>query len=108
MKIVLSPNKVLTGQAKPVGKIDNKIRQIIKEMKKGLFESEIGVGLAAPQVGLPSAGQLLKAVFPFPISGEKLPEKKKQLLLILTNSAKNGRKLLPDFWQLLSSMKWTI
>ena len=53
MKIVLTPNKVLTGQAKPVGKIDNKIRQIIKEMKKVLFESEIGVGLAAPQVGLP-------------------------------------------------------
>lgn len=54
MMIVTVPHKVLNTPAKPVGKINNKIRQIILEMKKTLMtkENPKGVGLAAPQVGI--------------------------------------------------------
>ena len=53
MKLVLTPSKILTEKAKPVTKIDNRIRKIISEMKDVLNKSQIGVGLAASQVGLP-------------------------------------------------------
>lgn len=52
--IVIAPHKVLNTSAKPIGKIDKKVRQIIARMKKTLVEKENpkGVGLAAPQIGL--------------------------------------------------------
>lgn len=53
--IVTTPNPVLTAPAKPVTKIDKKIREIIGYMKKTLIETDNpkGVGLAAPQIGVP-------------------------------------------------------
>jgi peptide deformylase len=53
--IVLIPNPVLTTPAKPVVKIDKKILDIIARMKKTLIEADKpkGVGLAAPQIGVP-------------------------------------------------------
>lgn len=53
MKILTVPNPALTQKARPVGKIDAKIRRIIAEMRKALAASKIGVGLAAPQIGIP-------------------------------------------------------
>lgn len=52
--IVTTPNKVLLDKAKPVVKFDNKLKQILKGMEETLRATKdpIGVGLAAPQVGL--------------------------------------------------------
>lgn len=53
-KIVVTPNKILIDKAKPVTKFDTKLKQILKEMEETLRATKdpIGVGLAAPQVGL--------------------------------------------------------
>lgn len=53
--IVSIPNSVLTTQAKPVTAIDGKIRTIIAQMKATLLAANKpkGVGLAAPQIGIP-------------------------------------------------------
>lgn len=49
------PDPVLTQPAKKVQKIDRKILSIIERMKKTLIEADKpkGVGLAAPQIGVP-------------------------------------------------------
>lgn len=54
LKIVSAPNPVLSQSAKQISKIDSKILKIIEEMKKTLLSAKdpIGVGLAAPQVGI--------------------------------------------------------
>lgn len=53
-QIVHTPNKVLTQIAQPIGKIDAKIKSVIKNMKEALLgaNNPKGVGLAAPQIGL--------------------------------------------------------
>ncbi len=55
MSILTVPNSVLTQPAQPVGKLDQKIIKIIREMKETLLAAENpkGVGLAAPQIGEP-------------------------------------------------------
>lgn len=52
--IITVPNPVLTTPAKPVGKIDKKIKQIIQRMKDDLINKKTptGVGLAATQIGV--------------------------------------------------------
>lgn len=52
--IVTTPNKVLLDTARPVTKFDGKLKTILKEMEQTLSATvdPIGVGLAAPQVGL--------------------------------------------------------
>ena len=54
-KIVFTPESVLKEKTKPIAKVDKKIRLIVEEMKKTLVActNPVGVGLAAPQVGLP-------------------------------------------------------
>src|SRR3989338_6981198 len=53
--IVTVPNNVLISPAKNILQIDKKILDIITEMKKTLYEKDNpkGVGLAAPQIGIP-------------------------------------------------------
>lgn len=51
MNIVHAPNDVLLQSAQPVQTIDAGITKLIKEMKEALRNSDIGIGLAAPQVG---------------------------------------------------------
>lgn len=55
MRIVTTPNPVLTQPSQPVAKIDRQILNFIEEMKKTLVSAENpkGVGLAASQVGKP-------------------------------------------------------
>lgn len=52
--IVTTPDKILIETAKPVVKFDKKLRQIATDMEKALRATvdPVGVGLAAPQVGL--------------------------------------------------------
>ncbi len=54
-KIILAPHSVLATPSKPIGKIDKKVKQIIADMKETLLATTNpkGVGLAAPQVGIP-------------------------------------------------------
>lgn len=53
--IVTVPDSVLREIAKPVETLDTKTKNIIKDMVKTLKETKnpIGVGLAAPQIGIP-------------------------------------------------------
>lgn len=53
MKIVTTPNPILTQPAKPVPTVDKKVLEFIEEMKKTLLATQNpkGVGLAAPQLG---------------------------------------------------------
>ncbi len=53
LKILNVPNKSLTKTAKPVRKIDKKIRSLVKDMQETLRlqDDPPGVGLAASQVG---------------------------------------------------------
>lgn len=54
-KIVTTPHDVLTGIAQPVKTFDKKLKKILADMEVTLAHTSdpIGVGLAAPQVGLP-------------------------------------------------------
>ena len=52
LEIVLWPDPVLTRRAGDVEQIDSWLLQVIERMKH-LMEAHEGVGLAAPQVGLP-------------------------------------------------------
>lgn len=53
--IVQTPNPVLITPTQKVNKIDKTIREIVSLMKKTLTDSDNpkGVGLAAPQIGIP-------------------------------------------------------
>lgn len=63
MKIVSVPNSILTGQAKPVRAFDERLLRTISEMSRTLAAQRDpeGVGLAAPQVGLPLQLFIMKA-----------------------------------------------
>jgi peptide deformylase len=54
-QIIKAPNTVLAQKAKPVKKVNKAILLIIERMKKALLSAKdpIGVGLAAPQIGIP-------------------------------------------------------
>ncbi|OIP57630.1 MAG: peptide deformylase [Candidatus Levybacteria bacterium CG_4_10_14_0_2_um_filter_36_16] len=54
MKIITTPNPILITKSKPVKKFDRKLKNIIIDMEKTLIATvdPVGVGLAAPQVGL--------------------------------------------------------
>ncbi len=51
-RITHYPAEVLTKRAQPVGEIDNNIRQLVEKMTDIMLKHK-GVGLAAPQVGVP-------------------------------------------------------
>ncbi|MCL4338921.1 peptide deformylase [Patescibacteria group bacterium] len=53
--IVQTPNPVLTTPSRPVGRVDKKVLSVIKQMKNTLVAANHpkGVGLAAPQIGVP-------------------------------------------------------
>lgn len=53
-QIIATPNPILTSPSKPVTKFDKKLHEVIVQMKKTLDATRdpVGVGLAAPQVGL--------------------------------------------------------
>jgi len=51
-RIMHYPAPVLTGRAKPVEKIDDNVRQLVEKMTDIMFQNK-GVGLAAPQAGVP-------------------------------------------------------
>ena len=52
MYVIKYPHPLLSYKCKPLRKIDKKIRDVVSEMFKLMYENS-GVGLAANQVGLP-------------------------------------------------------
>ena len=52
LKLMRYGSDVLRGVAQPVEEITDEIRQIAEDMLKAMYDSE-GVGLAAPQIGIP-------------------------------------------------------
>jgi peptide deformylase len=52
LRVVHYPDPALRGKAKPVAEITPEVRAVAKRMIELMFQEE-GVGLAAPQVGLP-------------------------------------------------------
>lgn len=55
LKMIVTPNPILLQKAARVEKFDSKLKEIVKQMSKTLDATRdpVGVGLAAPQVGIP-------------------------------------------------------
>ncbi|MDP2861083.1 MAG: peptide deformylase [bacterium] len=51
MKILTVPSPLLRQKSKPVKKIDESVRRLIKEMTVFLLQNDYAVGLSAPQTG---------------------------------------------------------
>lgn len=52
LHVLTYPEPVLRRKASPVGEVTEEVRQVARRMIELMFEEE-GIGLAAPQVGLP-------------------------------------------------------
>jgi peptide deformylase len=52
LQILQYPHPVLKKKSQPIQKIDQTIRQLVQDMSETMYAAP-GVGLAAPQVGLP-------------------------------------------------------
>jgi peptide deformylase len=50
-EILIWPDPVLKQKARPVTKVDDQVRALVKDMFETMYAAE-GVGLAAPQVGI--------------------------------------------------------
>ena len=50
--ILKEPNKILRQISKPVEKVGNEERQLMKDMLETMYEAN-GIGLAAIQIGVP-------------------------------------------------------
>jgi peptide deformylase len=50
-EILIWPDPILKQKAKPVAKVDDSIRALVKDMFETMYAAD-GVGLAAPQVGI--------------------------------------------------------
>ena len=50
-EILIWPHPVLKQKAKPVAKVDDSVRTLVKDMFETMYAAD-GVGLAAPQVGI--------------------------------------------------------
>ena len=52
LKVLTAGNPVLKMISQPVGKVDKKIKRLLKDMAETMYKDDNGVGLAAPQVGI--------------------------------------------------------
>jgi peptide deformylase len=50
-EILIWPDPILKQKAKPVAKVDDSVRTLVKDMFETMYAAD-GVGLAAPQVGI--------------------------------------------------------
>ena len=50
-EILIWPDPILKQKAKPVAKVDDSVRALVKDMFETMYAAD-GVGLAAPQVGV--------------------------------------------------------
>lgn len=52
LKVVRHPNPILSQKALPVLRVNRKLRRLVHDMIETMYQED-GVGLAAPQVGVP-------------------------------------------------------
>lgn len=117
-KLVITPDPVLVNRAEEITKFDKKLQDIISEMSDTLNATvdPVGVGLAAPQVGLPIRLFLTKPKEDSPItpfinpvivdsSAESgIPAHKNSAKIEARKPAKSKKKLLegclsiPNIW----------
>ena len=92
--MVITPNAVLVEKAKPVEKFDKKLKAIINGMSATLDATvdPVGVGLAAPQIGISKRIFLAKPVEKGPteifINPEIIEESAEDVIPEFTNSEK--------------------
>ncbi|RJQ26809.1 peptide deformylase [Candidatus Parcubacteria bacterium] len=105
LPIVKTPNQVLMEPSKPVTEFDKKLLNIITEMKESLLATTDpkGVGLAAPQVGIPLKIFLAKPNDKSPILVFINPQIKEITETQPKSSKKKGRLLegclsIPSIW----------
>lgn len=70
LNIVLYPDPVLRQKAEPIAEIDETVRAVARRMIE-LMHGEEGIGLAAPQVGLP--WRMFVTIVPQPEGAEGTP-----------------------------------
>lgn len=110
LKIVTVPNNVLTAPTQPVVKVDEKIKELVIGMEETLITQidPQGVGLAAPQVGIPLQIFIIKPeltkdteVFINPKVleiQEKIPSKSTAKLSKRKSSKLEGCLSIPRIW----------
>ncbi len=92
--MVVTPDPSLLKKAMPVERFDKKLKRVIKEMEKALDATydPVGVGLAAPQVGIPKRIFLTRPKEGGPmhvfINPEIVSSSDKEEIPILPNSSK--------------------
>ena len=77
--ILTEPNKILRQVSKPVGKVGDEERQLMKDMLETMYQAN-GIGLAAIQIGIP------KRIIVMDISKD---EKKKEPMYFVNPVIKN-------------------
>lgn len=96
--IIATPNPVLVQKAKKVTKFDKKLHETLAQMKETLLATTdpVGVGLAAPQVGLAIRIFQMKPTDSSPVTSfinpERIDEAKEANILDHKNSAKVEKK----------------
>lgn len=109
LNLVYVPSPVLNQTTRSVVKIDKKILQIIVEMKHVLISRRDpeGVGLAAPQVGLPLRIFLIK---PYPKSNIRVFINPKLIKTAKTHASRKnaleGCLSIRNTWANISRPKW--
>ena len=103
-EIIKAPNSVLAQKTKPVKKVDKSVLKIIGQMKQALLAAKdpVGVGLAAPQIGVPlqifitkptSNSQILVFINPkIELLGKPIKKQKGREIKL------EGCLSLPDIW----------
>ncbi|OFW82793.1 MAG: peptide deformylase [Alphaproteobacteria bacterium GWF2_58_20] len=51
LPIIIAPDPILKAKAKPVARVDARVRQLLDDMLETMY-ADRGIGLAAPQVGI--------------------------------------------------------
>jgi peptide deformylase len=71
LDIVTLPNEILRQKTEPVTEFDDKLQQLIDDMIETMREAP-GVGLAAPQVGLPLRLAVIETLPDYDDAGEEI------------------------------------
>lgn len=114
MKPILhTPNPVLVKPAEPVAKIDAEIRRLIAQMKETLVSADNpkGVGLAAPQVGVPLRIFLIRPEEADPIRvfiNPQITGRSKVMVKGIPGSDKRleGCLSIPKVWGMVIRHRW--
>jgi len=102
--IVKFGNAVLESEAKPVEKFDAKLKQLVEDMFESMYAAQ-GVGLAAPQIGIPLKLAVIDVTFKED-PGAKLVLANPQILHVEgKQSGQEGCLSLPEFREQVSRGK---